>query len=141
MDYIFKLNEFSFSDDDLATPDKLMKCLRRTDPAKINEPFYATKLFDVVTNRDIFTSDEWYDLGFEVHARSKLQDFVTNLNEWHQTNVVKQQFLPDILVLSFPNTSWVQEDLTAAGMVPEKFVVQTLDTKYSVEVLHSNPSM
>lgn len=143
----FNLNEFSFNDDDLATPDKLMECLKRTDPAKINEHFYATKLYQAVTNQDSFSSDEWCTVSFpdseldSVDARMQLQTFIAALAEWHQTNAVDKQFLPDILANSFYVTSWVQEDLTAAGMVPGQLIVKPLDTKYSVEVLHNSPSM
>lgn len=141
MKRIFKLNEFSFSEAELETPDTLMECLRRMEHSQINAPGYATKLFQAVTNQNSFDSVAWSDVGFDILARPKLQEFVASLAEWHQTHRVEKQFLPDILADSFRNTAWVKEDLTAAGMAPGQLTVNPSGIQNPIEVSHSRLSM
>ena len=114
----FKPEEFVFNDNDFATPGKLLACLGRMDPAHINTPGYAKKLYDAVTNEGNFDSDEWVDMCFEIGSRAQLREFAGVLSTWHQENSVQKQYMPDILASSFSKTPWVQEDLTAVGMAP-----------------------
>lgn len=143
----FNLNEFSFSDDDLDTPDTLMECLRRMEPSQINASGYATKLYQAVTNQNSFSSDAWCAVSFPDSAikpelaRRQLQTFIASLAEWHQTYGVEQQFLPDILADSFYVTDWVQEDLTSAGMAPGQLTFNPSGIQNPIEVSHSRLSM
>lgn len=137
----FKPHEFFFDDADLATPDKLLACLSRMDPLRINATGYAFQLYQAVTNQNSFDSDEWFDVGFEIGARPQLQKFVAELGQWHQTYGVEKQFLPDILADSFLNTSWVKEDLIAAGMAPCQDLAKQPKDVHQIQASHTSLSM